>query len=363
MTDYFLPSFGNRPQHLVGRETVVESFLSGLSKPVGHPVRATLYIGQRGMGKTALLLEFSSRAVALDYVVARVTASNNMLDEIVQTIQNNGAKYVQKRKSVGGFNVGALGFSFGLTFNDETERKYGFRIKLTLLADELAKYGKGILILVDEVDGNSSQMRELAITYQHLVGDNKNIAIAMAGLPSSISAVLNDKVLTFLNRANKVTLGPLPLNDVAVYYHTVFTELGKRIDADTIDSMTEATKGYPYLLQLIGYYTLEYAGAGELIGKDISDKAINSAKRAMIDNVFLASLSPLSARDREFLNAMSKDTDVSAIADIQKRLGVSQASVQQTRARLLDAQVIAAAGRGYVTITIPYLGEYLRGKF
>jgi len=58
----FQPTFGNRPERYIGRDDVIERFISGLREPVGSRNRCTLFLGQRGMGKTALLLELSDRA-------------------------------------------------------------------------------------------------------------------------------------------------------------------------------------------------------------------------------------------------------------------------------------------------------------
>jgi hypothetical protein len=52
---------------------------------------------------------------------------------------------------------------------------------------------------VDEVRSTSDEMQEFATTYQELVGDGMNVAVAMAGSPDAISLVLNDRVLTFFN--------------------------------------------------------------------------------------------------------------------------------------------------------------------
>ena len=67
---------------------------------------------------------------------------------------------------------------------------------MSLLCDKLAEKDKGALILIDEVR-TPVAMREVAASYQELVGDRKNIAIAMAGLPHAVPSVLNDSVLTF----------------------------------------------------------------------------------------------------------------------------------------------------------------------
>ena len=358
----FIPTFGNRPQPLVGRDAIIDDFMDGLAHPEGHPNRATILMGQRGTGKTAILLELAVRAAEKGYVVASTTVREQMLDDILQLVQTKGQKYVKNKKHVQGVNAGALGFSIGLTFTEEIKQNYGFRLKLTMLADELAKLDMGVLILVDEILSNTSQLKELAITYQHLVGEGKNVAIAMAGLPGAISNVLHDDVLTFLNRAQKVWLGPLPLNDVSVFYSDCFTQEGKAIEANTLDFAVRATLGYPYLMQLIGFHILKYTSKSEIIEKNNVEAAIISAKRELVDNVHIPCMKPLSDKDRDFLTAMSADGESSRIADIRTRMGVSAAYVQQYRNRLIEAGVILSDQRGRVEFAVPYLGEYLRGE-
>jgi hypothetical protein len=363
-TNSFLPAFGNKPKNIIGRKGITVDFVTGLSLPIGHRQRATILVGQRGTGKTALLLEFSELAEKNGFVVARVTASETMLDEIIQTIQIAGAPFVATtRPKIKGFSAGALGFSFGLTFTEETKTQFGFRVKLSMLCEELGKYQKGVLILVDEVQANTPEMRVLATTYQNLVGDNKNIAMVMAGLPTSISAVLNDDILTFLNRAHKVYLEPLPYGEISISYAAEFTKLGRRIDADALESAVTSTRGYAYLYQLIGYYTLNYAQNSEVITAEIVKCAVRSSQHEMVESIFTAALKPLSARDVDFLKAMSRDVENSRISDIRERMKVSQSYVQKYRTRLIEAGVIASVSRGELTFLIPYLGEYLRGEF
>ncbi|MCL2882698.1 MAG: ATP-binding protein [Coriobacteriia bacterium] len=363
-TNAFLPAFGNKPKHIIGRAGITADFLEGLSLPIGHRNRATVLIGQRGTGKTTLLLEFADLAEQAGYVPARVTASDEMLDEIIQTIQIKGEQYVPAPlPKVKGVSVGALRFSFGLTFTEETKTQFGPRIKLGLLCDELARYDKGVLILVDEVQPNTSAIRTLATTYQHLMGEEKNIVIVMAGLPTSMSAVLNDDILTFLNRAHQVYLEPLPLGEISIAYAAEFARQEKSIVPEVLDKAVLATKGYPYLYQLIGYYILGFAQETSAITSEIVEQAIDASKREMIKSVFNAALKPLSDRDEAFLKAMSKDKDESSIADIRTRMKVTRDYAQLYRSRLIEAGIIAPVARGKLEFVIPYLGEYLRGEF
>ncbi len=356
----FQPTFGNRPDKFLGRDGEIERFMDGLNEPVGSRNRCTLFLGQRGMGKTALLLELSDRASKAGYVVARVTAHEGMPSAIIEQLQLNGSQYFKDdKRHLTGINAGGLGFSFGLTFSDATERQYGFRAKMSLLCDKLAEKGKGALILIDEVR-TSAAMREVAASYQELVGDRKNIAIGMAGLPHAVSSLLNDSVLTFLNRANKIQLDTISVQLIRAYYERAFKSTSIAISEDLLDRAAEATRGFPYLMQLIGYYLVQYAQLQGFIDKTTLDKAEKASQKDLENNVFKPILAPLSDNDRLFLKALSQHGDSATIADLQATLGSSGPAIQPYRKRLIDAGVIESPRRGELVFAVPYLSEYLR---
>lgn len=359
----FRPAFGNRPDCIVGREGVLAHLDDSLASYPGSKQRATLLMGQRGMGKTALLLEIADRARDSGYVVARVTCGDTMLDTLLDILQRDGERYVKDKKPpVQGFSAGALGFSFGLTFTEEVARSYGFRVKLEMICDRLAEADKGVLILIDEVEPTCPSLVELATTYQELVGEEKNVAVIMAGLPAALSEVLNEKTLTFLNRADKIDLGPVSIASVRAYYSSAFSRADRIADDAILDRAARATSGFPYLLQLIGYYVVAYSPEGQQITEQALDRACSAAFSELDEDVFRAMLRPLSRGDIEFLRAMSVDTGPSSVADLQKRLGVSQGHVQSYRRRLLDAGVIVAPRRGELSFVIPRLRNYLQDK-
>lgn len=358
----FRPAFGTRPDRIVGRDDVIASFVDGLADRTGSRERATLFLGQRGMGKTALLLDLEERTKSMDFVAVRVTASEAMLDEIVETTQLVGERRIGRdRHRLTGLSASAFGFGIGLTFTSEVRENYGFRNKLTLLLDRLAEGGLGLILLVDEVRSTSPEMRTLATTYQHLVGEERNIAIAMAGLPSAISEVLNDEVLTFLNRARQVRLGCVPIPEVEAYYAQVFSRLGLSMEPGVLRACATLTQGFPYLLQLVGHYVLLYEEGGIVTRRSLEEVSRSSISD-LDETVFRPALAPLSEVDRDFLNAMARDEGPSRIASIRERLGVSDKYAQTYRRRLIDAGVVVAAGRGRLDIPIPYLKEHLRGE-
>lgn len=355
----FQPTFGNRPLQYIGRDDVIEQFMSGLREPVGSRNRCTLFLGQRGMGKTALLLELSDRAQKAGFVVARVTAHEGMPQAIIEQFQLNGSKFFNDdKRKLTGVSAGALGFSFGLTFSEAAERQYGFRAKMSLLCDKLAEKGKGALILIDEVR-TSTAMREVAAAYQELVGDRKNIAIAMAGLPHAVSSVLNDSVLTFLNRATKVELGLISTQLIRAYFERAFRSAGIAISDSHLDRAASSTRGFPYLMQLIGYYVIQYTGENGTVTDDIMDKSEKAATKDMEDNVFKPILAPLSDNDIVFLQALAHCGETATTAQLQEKLGKNGPAIQPYRKRLIDAGIIEAPRRGELVFAVPYLAEYM----
>lgn len=355
----FQPTFGNRPVQYIGRDGVIEQFMAGLREPVGSRNRCTLFLGQRGMGKTALLLELSDRAQEAGYIVARVTAHEGMPQAIIEQFQLNGSKFFNDdKRKLTGVSAGALGFSFGLTFSEATERQYGFRAKMSLLCDKLAEKGKGALILIDEVR-TSAAMREVAAAYQELVGDRKNIAIAMAGLPHAVSSILNDSVLTFLNRATKVELGLISTQLIRAYYERALKKAGIVIPDGCLDRAALSTQGFPYLMQLIGYYLIQYSGDDGIVNDDIMDRAEKAAMQDMEDNVFKPILAPLSDNDRLFLRALARCGGTVTTAKLQAKLGKKGPAIQPYRKRLIEAGIIEAPRRGELVFAVPYLADYL----
>ncbi len=358
----FQPTFGNRPKQLIGRDGVIEQFMEGLTEPVGSRNRCTLFLGQRGMGKTTLLLELGDRASKAGYVVARVTAHEGMPQAIIEQFQLNGSQYFKDdKRKLSGVTAGVLGFSFGLTFTEVAERQYGFRSKMSLLCDKLAEKDKGALILVDEVR-TSAAMREVAAAYQELVGDRKNIAIAMAGLPHAVSSILNDSVLTFLNRATKVELGTISINLIRAYYERSFKTVGIEISDEILDRAALSTRGFPYLMQLIGYYVIQYTPKKGTVTDAIMDKAEKAALGDMEDNVFKPIMAPLSDNDKIFLKALAKCGETVTTAKLQAMLGKKGPAIQPYRKRLIEAGVIEAPRRGELVFAVPYLSEYLLNK-
>ena len=361
----FSPSFGNRPQIFVGRTDVFNEVMQGLQEMPGSRERAILLLGQRGYGKTVLLLEIADSARKAGYVVASPTVvSPELLNRILEKLIREGENDLPKvRKQVSGGSVGILGFSAGVQFQDEAKARESFTQQLSDLCSVLNQKGKGVLILVDELISNQPALKQLIIAYQELVGEGRNIALIMAGLPAAVSSTLQDHVLTFLNRARKIILGPLKINEIESYYKEAFSRVGVEISAAFRHRAAVKTEGSPYLMQLIGHYITIGAMPGCAVTEGELNEAFQKAEEDFKNDICMTSLAPLSEKDISFLKAMAQSTtEAIPIQYIQQVLKVSAAYTQTYKRRLLQTGIIEPAGRGHVRFAIPYLRSYLKDE-
>ena len=235
-----------------------------------------------------------------------------------------------------------------------------FGYKILELSRRLGERGHGLLILVDELQANSPELKQLLIAYAELVGEGQDVAVVLAGLPAAVSSVLNEHVLTFLNRANKVNLGPLAMGDVDAYFAQSFEQAGLSIDPELRRAASAATQGSPYMLQLVGHNLMRYAGSSKSITSKVLEDALHASRHSFEEDVCQTTIAALSDRDIDFLRAMSLDDNPSRMSEIAQRMGVSDDYAQKYRKRLIGSGVIEPARRGYVQFAVLYLAGYLK---
>lgn len=366
MRNPFTPGFGNSPPVLAGREDILAQFADALDDGPGSMGRATLYTGARGTGKTVMLNEVGSIAAERGWVVVHETATPRFVTRLVtQHLPTLLAEHDPKatRSKLTGLTA-PLGIG-GITWDSSNAHVVaaGLRNQLELLCDLLAGHDTGLLITLDEIHHRQTgELRDFFTALQHLIRDGREIAFAAAGLPSEVSDLLSDEVLTFLRRADRHVLGAVGAGEVERTLRETVEAAGRSIGPVACARAAAATGGYPFLIQLVGHHIWrQHPDVAEITVDDV-DTAIPAALRRMGALVHEQALKDLSHVDRSFLVAMATDDGPSKMSDIAARMGVDAKYAGVYRQRLLDAQMIESPERGMVAFALPYMRDYLRNR-
>jgi len=357
MSNPFNPSFGKRPTHFYGRQEIIRSIISAVDD-INDPWRTTLITGVRGSGKTALLSDIRKK-LDNDVVVLYVVPNEALLDNILAQLYRQLPKSV--KNSIPEFkNVSVnLGVSVSLEKNKEKPNfTESFSYQIMELMDMHMKQGKHVVFLIDEAQKHTQEMRIFISTYQDLIMREYSISMVMAGLPSVISDILNDDILTFLRRAKQVELENVELTIIEHEFNKVFLNNNSSLTKETVAKAATGTHGYPYLIQLVGYYLWEEKQSNN--ANVLTDVFVNS-KAELFRNVHKIIYSTLSKQDRDFLIAMSEDNGVSSVSDIGERMQKKKNYISLYRERLLSTGVIKSVGHGLLQFNYPYMREFLHG--
>jgi hypothetical protein len=354
----FTPTFGSIPMLLAGRWNIINAVLNGLRNGPGDPNRSTIFIGARGSGKTVLLTKIAEEAAKIGWISANVTASDTMLDEIIDEVTLNGAEFLETEAGLRVTGINIAGFGANVDVAPKPERTW--RAKLAVLISELNEKNIGLLLTIDEVDVDQPGLKTVITSFQHFVRERRDVALLMAGLPHNVSELLSDKNVSFLRRSFQHRLDSIEQTEVVKSFKDTITLSGKKIEDKALRKAAEATGGFPFLIQLIGYHAWDQAGPAEIITSGHVSKGIAAAFDDMGNMIFRTTMRELSDTDIRFLKAMTMDDKESTMADIRGRMNVSDSYASQYRIRLIEQGLIAPTGRGKVEFAIPMAKEYIK---
>ncbi|RSX57474.1 ATP-binding protein [Bifidobacterium samirii] len=369
MANPFKPTAGMTPPVLVGRESDLDDFRYALDDGVGAPGRLMYLTGARGVGKTVMLNALGDIARDQDWLVIDETAERGFMDRLIRALNGESATRTVKYQTPGltldiPGGLGQATVNLGAVELEHGELSLDFRHAMTRRLDGMDESRRGILITLDEVQSSSiDEIRALAVGVQHLIRERRNIAFVFAGLPSLVEDVVNDDVLTFLRRAERRHLGDVPLPDIWSAFETTISDSGKNVDYEILNRLTQATNGYPFMIQLVGYWTWrasETAKRGDRITMEDADSGIRQAKLKLGDMVHGPIYDGLTAMQKDYLLAMSQDDGPSSTSEIARRLERSAQYASVYRAQLIKLDIITASDYGFVDFKVPHMREYLR---
>lgn len=364
MRNPFIPTFGVSPSVFAGRSAVVDSFGKGLEGGAGDPRRALLLSGPRGIGKTVTLNELEDEAHRRGWVVLRAHP-HALVRPLVETAIPQALTTLRQqpegRRRITGVNIAGIG-GVRSELDKNASPEPSLISALNELVDEVGA-SSGLLISVDEVQSSPpAELWELTSAVQDLMRDNRNIAFAAAGLPEGIAALLQHPGTTFLRRAQHSNLGPMTPEQTADILSQTAAEGGASFTTEALQEAVSMSRGYPFLIQLIGFHVYEVAGDSRPI--EVAD--VDSVRKDVLDTlgqlVHAPALKEVSPKQEEFLRAMARvqnGLEAVSTAAIAREIGTEPRSLSMARQALLRRELVYSPRHGYLNFTIPHMGHFL----
>ncbi|MCY4423395.1 MAG: ATP-binding protein [Acidimicrobiaceae bacterium] len=363
----FSPTFGISPPVLAGRDDVLADMDEVIDGNIYSPACASLLLGIRGMGKTALLNAIEDRARGQGWLtisesgypaglVSRITLHAS---ELVRSLDAEDSPPARRRIT----GAALMGAGIATEMASEPERPPpSLTMILTSLGERLAERGCGLLISIDELhDADTGEVREFGSIFQ-LASRRRELPVAFAGaaLPELRHTVLSGAKSTFLQRCAQYDLGPLEGSEAEQALLVPMEQAGGTIGAGLLRQAAEASGGHPFMVQLIGARVWSSAAdpAAGITAAEVQ-RGIDEARQRFGGSVYGPVWSTLTGPERRFLIAMIADDDrPSAVSAVGSRWGRPYGSLSTYRRRLINKGMIESAGRGRVRFVRPGARDY-----
>lgn len=362
----FSPAFGGLPQVFFGRKDELAFAQTALDNE-NSPYRAFFITGNRGCGKTTLLEKVSQLASERGWATIDVHSAH-ATQAILEALAGGTQKTVEKTAA-----PSALGVSIG-GVSSSTTTAYSQASLGSLLVEKCQslRSHKGIFISVDEIQKVPAQDAEdLCAAVQLARRKGLPIMLVLAGLPGSKEVVASYPGCTFMQRAYDMKIGCMEVDETIDAFRNVFARTPEyRVDDDAIWEAGLYSQGYPYLMQLLGYYAVERAAQRMVGGRAvISVEHVREieplALEAYRENVLVPILDALPTSLSDYLRAMCEVEHKQGIIStgaVASHMGKTPAQVSSYRKRLIERRLIEAEGRGRVLFLLPHVREYYEGQ-
>ena len=387
----YAPGAGQRPPELAGRDTELAAFDVLLERiSAGRPERSVMLTGLRGVGKTVLLNQLRSAAIARGFGTGKWEArpdqdirrplagalhlairelaprhrAPDRVDQILGTLKAFASRQPPgapiRDRWTPGIDVPA---NAGRADSGDLEIDL---VELLTDAAELAgDVGSGIALFVDEVhDLGPDDVSALCAACHELSQRSAPLILVGAGLPH-VPAVLSaaKSYSERLFRFSRIDRLDRSAADLAL--RAPADREGVDFEPAALDALYAAADGYPYFVQAYGKVTWDVAGASTITAEDVA-VARPIAESELAVGFFGSRYERATAAEREYLRAMADDTEDTGAslssAQVAKSLSRKPASLSPARDALIKKGLIYSAQRGQIAFTVPHFGSYLRAQ-
>lgn len=383
MRNPYTPNAGATPQALAGRDDQVKSFDLLLRRlQIGRTEQSMIVTGLRGVGKTVLLGEFRKIALSANWIVGELeirkyddqafrrqvgTRTRTALLEL-----SPKAKWGDKMRRAAGvlksFNLsvdptGAMTASFDIDALEGAADHGDLTQDLTDLfvavGEAAADSGRGLVLLLDEVQFLTSEQLEALITAIHkTVQRSLPIMMVGAGLPQI--AELAGDAKSYAERLFKFPrIENLDADDAALALARPAADEGVVFREDALRRAIEITEGYPYFLQELGYAVWPVAENGQITQDDV-ESALPIYISKLDSSFFRVRLDRSTELQTAYLRAMAElgpePQKASRVAELLDR---TSTQCGPTRAELIAMGLLYTPEHGYAAFTVPQFDQFM----
>ena len=336
----FTLSFGMEPGETLPRLTLENEILETFTDDEPSN-RVYMISGVRGSGKTVFMTEISEKLSNLEnWIVVELNPEKDLLKTLAAKLSSMSlvSRIIKNAK----INLSFLGLGLEI---DGIAPITDIEIALEEILKNLGKHGKRVLVTIDEVTNNQN-IKVFTSSFQIFIRKKLPLYLIMTGLYENIDDLQNEKSLTFLYRAPKLTLTSLNPGAVSRSYQRIF-----EITSEDARNMAAITKGYAFAFQLLGYFRWENNGN--------FDEAVMDKFRQYLDEyVYEKIWMEMSHMDRRLSYGIAK-IRTGKILEIRQLLNLSTNEFNPYRKRLLRKGIIDGTQRGYVHFTLPCFEDFV----
>ncbi|MGC0369431.1 ATP-binding protein [Microbacterium sp. SLBN-111] len=383
LTNPYTPNAGAEPQAVVGRDDQLGSFDLLLARiERGRTEQSMIITGLRGVGKTVLLGQFRSKALGRDWVVVELEVSKNDESHFRRTLASKlrtalyelspKARWTDRFQHAAGVlrsftvSVDASGaWAAGLDvdaaegFADHGDLALDVTDLFIAIGDAAQERGRGLVLLLDEVQFLNKQQLEAVIEALHKMVQRKlPVTLAGAGLPQI--AELAGDAKSYAERLFKFpSIGNLNEEDARAALMKPASDEGVSFDEESLAEALSVTGGYPYFLQELGYAVWTVA-QGPVITREDIVTALPAYEAKLDESFFRVRLDRATEMQRAYLRAMaelgSQPQKASDVADV---MGRTSQNLGPTRAELINMGLLYTPEHGYAAFTVPHFDTFL----
>lgn len=338
----FTLSFGKKPLQYISRPIETNQILETFCADIPSN-QIYMITGVRGSGKTVMMTTISSELrQKKDWIVVELNPVRDLLQSLAAKIYSIPELHTLFINAKLDFSAFGLGVSV-----ENTAPVTDIENALEIMLKYIQKSKKRLLISIDEVT-NSEYIRIFASSFQIFLRNDYPIFLLMTGLYENIYNLQNDKSLTFLYRAPKLTLESLNYTAIRKQYMDIFS-----LDLETAGELTALTKGYPFAFQVLGYLYWEHRDTKTL------EQILPEYDQYLDEYVYSKIWSELSDLDKKIVVEMSfsGETQVKAL---RERLNMKSELFSVYRERLKRKGVITSREYGKVALALPRFDEFVK---